>query len=179
MERLMDLGVNTTFLDTQRRMHQDIAEFSNKTFYNNKIKTEYNFNFDIAPIDIINVDGKENMEGTSFSNKIEAEKVNDIYNKLKETFDDVIVISPYTAQCNLFNKFVFSSLSKKYPTFLPICFLGFILLTLYRYDNNSINILTMKQAVKEAQEIVMQYNKDHISLTSSLEQSKLEETKNE
>ena len=104
MERLMDLGVNTTFLDTQRRMHQDIAEFSNKTFYNNKIKTEYNFNFDIAPIDIINVDGKENMEGTSFSNKIEAEKVNDIYNKLKETFDDVIVISPYTAQCNLFNK---------------------------------------------------------------------------
>ena len=37
----------------------------------------------------------------------------------------------------------------------------------------------MKQAVKEAQDIVMQYNKDHISLTSPLEQSKLEETKNE
>ena len=50
---------------------------------------------------------------------------------------------------------------------------------LLRYDNNSINILTMKQAVKEAQDIVMQYNKDHISLTSPLEQSKLEETKNE
>jgi hypothetical protein len=50
---------------------------------------------------------------------------------------------------------------------------------LLRYDNNSINILTMKQAVKEAQDIVMQYNKDHISLTSSLEQSRLEETKNE
>ena len=44
---------------------------------------------------------------------------------------------------------------------------------LLRYDNNSINILTMKQAVKEAQDIVMQYNKDHISLTSPLEQSKL------
>ena len=50
---------------------------------------------------------------------------------------------------------------------------------LLRYDNNSINILTMKQAVKEAQDIVMQYNKNHVSLTSSLEQSKLEETKNE
>ncbi len=50
---------------------------------------------------------------------------------------------------------------------------------LLRYDNNSINILTMKQAVKEAQDIVMQYNKDHISLTSSLEQLRLEETKNE
>ena len=50
---------------------------------------------------------------------------------------------------------------------------------LLRYDNNSINILTMKQAVKEAQDVVMQYNKNHVSLTSSLEQSKLEETKNE
>lgn len=50
---------------------------------------------------------------------------------------------------------------------------------LLRYDNNSINILTMKQAVKEAQDIVMQYNKDRVSLTSSLEQLRLEETKNE
>jgi|APCry1669189070_1035195.scaffolds.fasta_scaffold39697_1 AbrB family looped-hinge helix DNA binding protein len=48
-----------------------------------------------------------------------------------------------------------------------------------RYDNNSINILTMKQAVKEAQSIVMQYNKDHISLTSSLKQSRLEKIKYE
>ena len=48
-----------------------------------------------------------------------------------------------------------------------------------RYDNNSINILTMKQAIKEAQNIVMQYNKDYISLTSSLKQSRLEETKYE
>ena len=50
---------------------------------------------------------------------------------------------------------------------------------LLRYDNNSINILTMKQAVKEAQDIVMQYNKDNISLTDSLKQSRLEEAKNE
>ncbi len=50
---------------------------------------------------------------------------------------------------------------------------------LLRYDNNSINILTMKQAVKEAQSIVIQYNKDNISLTDSLKQSRLEEAKNE
>ena len=50
---------------------------------------------------------------------------------------------------------------------------------LLRYDNNSINILTMKQAVKEAQNVVMQYNKDNISLTDSLKQSRLEEAKNE
>jgi len=50
---------------------------------------------------------------------------------------------------------------------------------LLRYDNNSINILTIKQAVKEAQDIVMQYNKDNISLTDSLKQSRLEEAKNE
>ena len=50
---------------------------------------------------------------------------------------------------------------------------------LIRYDNNSINILTMKQAVKEAQNIVMQYNEDNISLTASLKQSRLEDSKNE
>jgi hypothetical protein len=37
----------------------------------------------------------------------------------------------------------------------------------------------MKQAVKEAQSIVMQYNKDHISLTSSLKQSRLKKIKYE
>lgn len=50
---------------------------------------------------------------------------------------------------------------------------------LFRYDNNAINILTMKQAVKEAQNIVMQYNKDNMSLTDSLKQSRLEELNNE
>ena len=48
---------------------------------------------------------------------------------------------------------------------------------LLRYDNNSINILTMKQAVKEAQDIVIQYNKEKISLSASLKQSRLEEAK--
>jgi len=50
---------------------------------------------------------------------------------------------------------------------------------LLRYDNNSINILTMKQAVKEAQDIVMQYNKEHISLTDSLNKSRHEDEKDE
>lgn len=48
---------------------------------------------------------------------------------------------------------------------------------LLRYDNNSINILTIKQAVKDAQDIIMQYNKDKISLSASLKQSRLEDTK--
>ncbi|MSO13583.1 AbrB/MazE/SpoVT family DNA-binding domain-containing protein [Rickettsiales endosymbiont of Trichoplax sp. H2] len=50
---------------------------------------------------------------------------------------------------------------------------------LLRYDNNSINILTIKQAVKEAQDIVMQYNKEHISLTDSLSKSRHEDEKDE
>ena len=37
----------------------------------------------------------------------------------------------------------------------------------------------MKQAVKEAQNIVMEYNKDSLSLTDSLKQSRLEESNNE
>ena len=35
----------------------------------------------------------------------------------------------------------------------------------------------MKQAVKEAQDIVIQYNKEKISLSASLKQSRLEEAK--
>jgi hypothetical protein len=37
----------------------------------------------------------------------------------------------------------------------------------------------MKQAVKEAQDIVMQYNKEHISLTDSLSKSRHEDAKDE
>ena len=104
MERLMSLGVKSQFLDVQRRMHPDIVDFSNKKFYDSKIKTDYDFNYDVKPLEIINVEGNENMEGTSFSNEKEAKEVHNTYIQLKETFDDVIVISPYSAQCNLLNK---------------------------------------------------------------------------
>lgn len=43
---------------------------------------------------------------------------------------------------------------------------------LLRYDNNSVIMMTMKQAVKEVQKIIMEYNKDNISLTDSLKHNR-------
>ena len=104
LERLMSLNYPAKLLDTQRRMHPKIAEFPNKYFYENKLKTEYNHNYDIEPLQIINIDGSEEKNGTSYMNKKEGEKIVQIYNNLKNIFDDIVVISPYTAHCELLKK---------------------------------------------------------------------------
>ena len=101
LERLMSLNYPAKLLDTQRRMHPKIAEFPNKYFYENKLKTEYNHNYDIEPLQIINVDGFEEKNGTSYMNKKEGEKIVQLYDNLKNIFDDIVIISPYTAHCEL------------------------------------------------------------------------------
>ena len=101
LERLMYLNYPSTLLNIQRRMHPKIAEFPNKYFYNGKLNTEYNGNYSIEPLEIINVDGNEELVGTSYKNKKEAEEIINTFNKLKQTFDDIVVICPYTGQCNL------------------------------------------------------------------------------
>ena len=103
MERLISLGFPSELLDTQRRMHPNIVKFSNETYYDGKLKTDYkklkSNNYDA--FEIINIDGVEERVGTSYINKKEAEKVNELYNELKSIFEEVIVISPYQAQCAL------------------------------------------------------------------------------
>jgi hypothetical protein len=103
MERLMSLGYPAELLDTQRRMHPTIVEFSNKNYYQGKLKSNYKcpIKHKIKPFEIINIDSKEERVGTSFKNEIEANKIIELYNKLLETFKNVIVISPYQAQCKL------------------------------------------------------------------------------
>ena len=85
-------------------MHPDIVAFSNYKYYENKLKTAYtelkNGN-DNSPFEIINIPSSEERVGTSYVNKEEAKKVVELYKNLKTTFNDVIVISPYQAQCNL------------------------------------------------------------------------------
>ena len=101
MERLMDIGFSSELLDVQRRMHPDIVDFPNKEFYNGKLKTEYNGNNDIIPLKIININGKENKVGNSYENNEECLEIIKQYDLFKDTFDDIVVISPYKAQCNL------------------------------------------------------------------------------
>lgn len=102
MQRLISLGYPSEFLDTQRRMHPDIVAFSNFKYYDNKLKTDYkDVKSNIKPFEIIHLESSEERKGTSYLNLEEASKVVELYLKLKESFNEVIVISPYQAQCNL------------------------------------------------------------------------------
>ena len=96
----MNLNFPTILLDTQRRMHPKIAEFPNQYFYENKLKTEYNHNFELEPIQIFDVNGKEKLDGTSFYNMEEVEEIIKIYYNLLNEFSDIVIISPYNAQCS-------------------------------------------------------------------------------
>ena len=67
MERLIKLNVPVEFLDIQRRMNPIIAQFSNQTFYNNQLKSDYNGDSKgLEPLKIINIDGIEMLDGTSY-----------------------------------------------------------------------------------------------------------------
>ena len=100
MTRLMELEYPSLLLNVQRRMHPDIVKFSNKYFYDNKLETEYGGNdLKMDAFKVINVDGKEERVGTSYQNRLEAEKIIDIVNDMK--IDNTVVISPYQAQINL------------------------------------------------------------------------------
>ena len=103
MERLITLNYPSELLDTQRRMHPDIVAFSNKTYYDNMLKTDYTELKDnsMKPFEIIKTNSDEERVGTSYLNKGEAKKVAELYQQLKKKFNDVIVISPYKAQCTL------------------------------------------------------------------------------
>jgi hypothetical protein len=105
MERLISLDYKVELLDTQRRMHPKIVNFPNLNFYEGKLKSDYKdpkLNFE--PFLIHNVDGNEEIIGTSYMNKKEVNKVIEIYNNLKQIVKEIIVIAPYQAQCNLLKK---------------------------------------------------------------------------
>jgi len=106
MERLISLEYPSELLDTQRRMHPDIVAFSNQAYYDNKLKTDYKQvkGNKMKPFEIIKITSNEERVGTSYLNKDEAKKVVELYIQLKKEFNDVIVISPYQAQCSLLKK---------------------------------------------------------------------------
>lgn len=102
MDRLIQLGYPSELLDTQRRMHPDIVKFSNYKYYDNKLKTDYKpFKSKYEAFKIVDIKGNEERIGTSYINKEEAKKVIELYLELAKKFKDVIIISPYQAQCKL------------------------------------------------------------------------------
>ena len=104
MERLMKLDYeNVTELTTQNRMCPALLEFPNKTFYEDRLKTGPH-----APADgsfrLVSLDeGLEESDGTSYVNRHEAaasaQAALDLVEELKD--DDVVLLTPYAAQCRL------------------------------------------------------------------------------
>ena len=105
MTRLLNLKYPAQLLNVQRRMHPNIVKFPNETFYQGKLKTEYTgIKTTLEPYLIINVDGQEKRIGTSFQNEDEVKIILELHNKIKKEIENIVVISPYTAQCELINK---------------------------------------------------------------------------
>ena len=105
MERLMTIGYKSILLNTQRRMHPTIAQFPNNNFYDGKLLTEFTEDDNsLKPYEIIGINSKEEKNGTSFFNEIEAKVVVSLANKLRQTYKDTIIISPYKGQCEYLKK---------------------------------------------------------------------------
>ena len=105
MQRLVDLHLPSELLDTQRRMHPDIVKFPNEQFYQNQLKTEYTHKSKLKEVfKIIDVKGKEQKVGTSYSNRAEVDTIKQLVDELKTSYEDIVVISPYSAQCKLLKK---------------------------------------------------------------------------
>ena len=102
MQRLIENNYPYTSLKIQRRMHPEIVQFPNYAFYDNELETEYkktSDNSDILPYEIIHVDSQCENSGTSFSNIEEAKICIKEAESLSKLYNDVVIITPYQAQC--------------------------------------------------------------------------------
>lgn len=105
MERLIDIGVPHILLNIQRRMNPQIISFPNQKYYDNALKTNYQSdNKNIEPYLLVNVNGKEENIDNSYYNIDECLKIKEIIETLKEKYNDIVIISPYNAQCIYLNK---------------------------------------------------------------------------
>lgn len=105
MERLMLLKYKSQLLNTQRRMHPDIVKFPNNTFYEGKLHTDFNIGTEkLKPYQIVDINSCEEKIGTSYKNTIEAKVVVSLAQKIRQTYPDTIIISPYKGQIDLLKK---------------------------------------------------------------------------
>ncbi|MCO5595602.1 hypothetical protein L7F22_049647 [Adiantum nelumboides] len=134
-QRLQECGLNPCFLDTQYRMHPDIAALPSKLFYSGKLKSNPSPLDRPAPkglpwpntkrpiIFVDCVDGKEEstLESTSWFNHVEATQVVKVLQQLKSGDDirgweDIGVIAPYRAQVRLLMDMLFSKSKDGYES---------------------------------------------------------------
>ena len=116
-DRLVQSGVPTFMLDTQYRMHPKIAEFASDAFYGGKVKngvpeserpTIKGIQWPVPGTGVMLINaahGSESSDGVSKSNQAEADIVSRIVKDVLQagelTYNDIGIISPYSAQVRL------------------------------------------------------------------------------
>ncbi|CAG9322275.1 unnamed protein product [Blepharisma stoltei] len=131
-ERLIRLGVESCFLNTQYRMHPSISEFSNIHFYNNSlingVTSQLRQYYGTAsfwtniktPIFFYNIIGSEEQSATgkSFINREEAKTIEIIVTQLlkaKIKANNIGVVTPYQGQKSFISSYLYhkGTLGKK------------------------------------------------------------------
>jgi len=100
--RLIEREYPSIRLVVQNRMHPEIASLPNKLFYDLELKNGEvpNSMKHTDAYEIIQMDSQEERVGTSFVNIREAMAVAEEARKLSQKYEDVVIITPYTAQCS-------------------------------------------------------------------------------
>lgn len=141
-QRLEEAGHHVHLLNTQYRMNPLISEFPRHIFYDGKLldgqhvlesdfgdplKTIIRIKFPyIQPFCIFDLDSKEEREGTSLSNKSEAQLVLQLYRTLERETDGLLaksrvaIITPYSQQVSLLHTLFNQRYGNKYQSRVEI-----------------------------------------------------------
>ena len=102
MERLVSLGVASTTLTVQRRMHPEICEYPSKAFYEGRLVTHEDCvgapSTLPLPYGFVDLRGEARSVGTSVENVAEAQRAVAIAKELLSAFPRTVLLTPYAAQ---------------------------------------------------------------------------------
>lgn len=141
-QRLEEAGHDVHLLNTQYRMNPVISEFPRHIFYEgmlldgpnvqqpdfggslkSTIRTKFPF---VQPFTIFDLDSKEQRDGTSLSNKTEAQLVLKLYQTLDQETGGMLaksrvaVITPYSQQSSLLQRLFNETYGASYPSRVEI-----------------------------------------------------------
>lgn len=98
LEKGFENDLPQLLLDTQYRMGEKIAGFSNSYFYDNRLKSATNYHGEITFIDTAGANFTEQKDNGSAFNIKEAEFIKDYLEAENITTQDTVILSPYAAQ---------------------------------------------------------------------------------